>query len=168
MKQKAVRISLFLFVTLCLFAATLSPSQAKDMKNQMAPAWELKDIDGKTVKLSDFKGKVILLDFWATWCPPCREEIPGFINLQKKYGDKGVVIIGVSVDEGGPDVVKKFAQKLGVNYPMLMASPELPDQYGGIEGIPTTFIIDKTGKIVDIHVGMTPEAEFEKIIKGLL
>jgi peroxiredoxin len=137
-------------------------------KRQPAPVWELKDMAGRTVKLSDFKGKVILLDFWATWCPPCREEIPGLIELQKKFGDRGLVVIGVSLDDGGVDVVKPFINKLGINYPVLMGTEEVARKYGDIQAIPTTFIIDRAGNIAAGHEGLTDKATFESEIKPLL
>ncbi len=137
-------------------------------KRPPAPAWELKDLDGKTVKMADYKGKVVILDFWATWCPPCKKEIPGFINLQKKYGDKGLVVVGVSLDEGGPAVVKPFAQKMGINYPLVMGDQKTAAAFGGIEAIPTTFVIDRDGNVVTGHQGYADEATFESEIKPLL
>lgn len=133
-----------------------------------APAWELKDVDGKPVKSADFKGKVVVLDFWATWCPPCRAEIPSFVALQKQYGQDGLQVVGVSLDEKGPAVVKPFMKKMGINYPVVMGTPAVTDAYGGIEGIPTTFIIDREGRIVSRHTGLESKATFEKEIKPLL
>jgi len=136
--------------------------------SEAAPGWELQGADGKTVHSSDFKGKVVILDFWATWCPPCKAEIPGFIALQKEYGKKGLAVVGISVDEGGADVVKEFAQKLGMNYPVVLADEKTPQVFGGIEAIPTTFIIDREGRIVTNHLGFTEKDEFEKELKPLL
>jgi len=133
-----------------------------------APAWTLKDVEGKTVQSSDFKGKVVILDFWATWCPPCKKEIPDFIELQKKYGEKGLVIVGVSLDEQGPSVVKPFITQLGISYPIVMGDEKIVQDFGGVEGIPTTFIIDREGKIVGRHVAFTPLETFEKEIAPLL
>jgi peroxiredoxin len=141
---------------------------AETGKRQPAPAWELKDLDGKAVKLADFKGKVVILDFWATWCPPCRKEIPGFVNLQKKYGDKGLVVVGVSLDEGGTAAVKPFVQKMGMNYPVVMGDQKTVAAFGGIEAIPTTFVIDREGNVVTAHQGYADEATFESEIKPLL
>jgi thiol-disulfide isomerase/thioredoxin len=133
-----------------------------------APGWELQDVDGKTVRFSDFKGKVVILDFWATWCGPCKAEIPSFIALQNEYGTNGLVVVGISVDEDGAAVVKKFAQHLGINYPVLLADQKTPQAFGGIEAIPTTFIIDREGRIVKKHLGLTGKEEFESELKPLL
>ncbi len=137
-------------------------------KKQPAPDWQLKDLDGNPVKQADFKGKVVILNFWATWCSPCRAEIPDFVALQKAYGAKGLAIVGVSIDEGGPDIVKSFAKKAGINYPVVMADAKTRIAYGGIEVVPTTFVIDKTGKIAHIHRGGVDRATFESEIKPLL
>lgn len=123
--------------------------------SETAPEWQLNDVDGNPMKLSDFKGKVVILDFWATWCPPCREEIPGFIALQEKYGDGGLTIIGVSLDKQGPLVVKSFMRRFGMNYPVVMGDEKIFADYGGIEALPTTFIIDRQGNIVTIHETFT-------------
>lgn len=144
------------------------PSAMAAEPAKTAPAWELKDVSGKTIKSSDFAGKVVVLDFWATWCPPCREEIPGFVELQKQYADKGLAIIGVSLDQGGPSVVKDFIKENHINYPIVMGDDAIVSAYGGIEGIPTTFIIDRDGNIAGQHVGFTPKEAFEAAIKPLL
>jgi peroxiredoxin len=133
-----------------------------------APAWTLKDLNGKTVQLSDFKGKVVILDFWATWCPPCREEIPGFIDLQKKYHGRGLTVVGVSLDQGGPGVVSSFVKSQGINYPIVMGDDSVAQQYGDIQAIPTTFVIDPSGNIVAKHEGATNESTFAAEIKKIL
>ncbi len=133
-----------------------------------APNFELPDVNGKKVRLSDFKGKVIILDFWATWCPPCRAEIPGFIELYNKYKDKGVVVIGISLDEGGLRDVLPFIREFGVNYPILIGNYKVTQDYGGIRGIPTTFVIDKKGNIRAKYVGYRPKEVFERDIIMLL
>ncbi len=133
-----------------------------------APAWKLKDLQGHEVRAADFKGKIVVIDFWATWCPPCRAEIPGYINLQKKYADKDLVIIGISLDEDGAAAVAPFAKAQGVNYQMLLFNDDVVAAFGGIEGVPTTFLIDREGNIRDKKVGRVAEADYEKRILALL
>lgn len=143
-------------------------SESASSAKKTAPAWELKDVDGKKVQSADFKGKVVVLDFWATWCPPCRAEIPGFVELQKQYGDKGLVIVGVSLDEEGPSVVKPFMKKYKINYPIVMGDQKIVEAFGGVTGIPTTFVIDREGQIISKHVGFAEKSVFEKEIRPLL
>lgn len=151
-----------------LFLATLFTATAFAQAPATSPDWELKDVNGKTVKSSDFKGKVVILDFWATWCPPCVKGIPEFIELQNEFGSKGLVVVGISLDQDGPAVVKAFMEKMKVNYPMVMGDESVVAAFGGVEGIPTTFIIDKEGKIRGKHVGYTAKSQFEADIKPLL
>lgn len=133
-----------------------------------APAWQLKDLNGTAVSFEQFKGKVVVVDFWATWCPPCREEIPGYVALARKYEKEGLVIVGVSLDQGGPEVVKAFAAKWGIPYPLVMGDENVVAAFGGVEGIPTTFLIDRAGQIRDHKVGLVPTAEYEQRILAVL
>ncbi len=133
-----------------------------------APDFALTDLSGKTVHLSDFKGKVVIVDFWATWCGPCRVEIPDFVKLQSKYKDKGLEIVGLSLDADGEKAVKPFVDKHDINYTMLLANDETAKSYGGILGIPTTFVIDRQGRIVQKFVGVMPAKTFEDTIQPLL
>lgn len=133
-----------------------------------SPAWELKGVDGKTVKSTDFAGMVVILDFWATWCGPCRMEIPGFIELQKEYAKDGLAVVGVSLDQEGATVLKPFIEQMGINYPIVIGDENIVNAFGGVQSIPTTFIIDRSGQIVGKHVGYTAKAEFESEIKPLL
>ena len=144
------------------------PAVATLPKLGPAPVWQLKDVNGTVVSSEQFKGKVVVLDFWATWCGPCREEIPGYTNLQRKYGQDGLAIIGVSMDEAGPSVVKAFIEKFGVNYQMVMNDDAVTSAFGQMDAIPTTFLIDRTGEVRDRKVGMEPTAEYEKKIAALL
>lgn len=133
-----------------------------------APKWSLPRIDGSTLTSDELKGKVVVLDFWATWCPPCRAEIPGYVEMQQQYADQGLVIVGVSLDQAGPKVVKEFAEKMGINYPLVMGDQDVVSAFGGVRAIPTTFLIDRDGQIRHRKVGAMERAEYEPIIKSLL
>jgi len=134
-----------------------------------APAFVLVDLDGKEVKLFDFKKKkVVILNFWATWCAPCRKEIPDFVELYDQYGKKGFEMVGISLDQGGPEVVKSFAEKYEVNYTLLMDDGKAQKEYGPIDAIPTTFILDKNHRIYKKYRGFRPKEVFEKDIRTLL
>ncbi len=154
---------LLLLGVLLAFCLTTSAETLKP-----APAWTLQSIEGKPVKLSDFKGQVVVLNFWATWCPPCREEIPDLIALQKQYASQGVVVVGVSLDDGGPAPVARFARKMEINYPVVMGKRETAADYGGIAALPTTFIIDRKGNVLDELIGATDRAGFEAKLKSAL
>ncbi len=109
-----------------------------DLRGKAAPAFTLKTVDGKTVSLSDYKGKAVLLNFWATWCGPCKLEMPWLIDLQKKYAAQGFTVLGISEDDGSPKNVGDFAAKMGVDYPVLMADDKTSTAYGGIDYLPTS------------------------------
>ncbi len=148
-----------------------SPSVVKappSPDSKPAPSFTLQDLNGKTVSLSDFKGKVVILDFWATWCPPCVKEIPHFVEIYEQYSDREFAIVGISVDREGIGVVKSFAQKYKVNYPILMTDGKVEKVYGNIMSIPTTFVIDSEGKIRRKYIGYRDKAVFEMDIKTFL
>jgi len=145
-------------------AASLKP----DSERRAAPDFALKDADGKTVRLSDYKGKVVLLDFWATYCGPCKIEIPWFMDFERKHKDQGFSVLGVSMDDEGWEAVKPFVNDVGINYRVMVGNDSTAEQYGGIEALPTTFLIDRDGKIAAVHVGLTSKGEFENAIEQLL
>lgn len=156
-----------LFFVLSLFT-TYSVDRAIASTLDKAANFTLKDIDGKTVKLSDFKGKIILLNFWATWCGPCKRELPDLISLYTTYKKKGVVFLGIALDEQGVSIVKPFVQKYKINYPILLGGYEVAQAYGGVSAIPTTFFIDVRGMIKKMLVGMQTKKAFEDELKALM
>jgi len=133
----------------------------------LAPGFSLTDITGKPLRLNDYQGKVVMLDFWATWCGPCRIEIPGFIELQKRYGGQGFAVIGISMDDSSEPVVD-FYRELQMNYPVAVGNERLGELYGGVLGLPTTLLIGRDGRIYAKHVGATDIDVFEAEIKQLL
>lgn len=150
----------FLFINLAI-----ANNNKEDIK---APNFTLKSVDGKTVKLSDYQGKVVIIDFWATWCPPCRKGVPDLVSIQNEF-KKDVVIIGISLDDSRTiDEVPSFIKDYGVNYPVVYGDEKVVNAYGGIRSIPTAFVIDKKGNIVDMHIGLVPKDTYVNKIKELL
>jgi thiol-disulfide isomerase/thioredoxin len=139
-----------------------------DQEYVLAPDFTLKDLEGNTVKLSDFRGKVVVLDFWATWCPPCRKGIPEFVELQEEYGQDKLVVLGINMDQGDLSVVPKFAEEYKINYAILYFTPQVAAAYGGITGIPTTFILDQEGYVRLGVKGYNPKENFKQVIDTLL
>jgi cytochrome c biogenesis protein CcmG/thiol:disulfide interchange protein DsbE len=145
-------------------------SVKSDKDRHAAPDFALKDADGKTVHLADYKGKVVLLDFWATYCGPCRIEIPWFIDLERTRKDKGFAVLGVSMDDNGWEDVKPFLAEMKVNYRVVIGDDTTAQSYGGVDSIPTAFLIDRQGKIAAIHIGLDGggRKEFEDGVDELL
>ena len=135
---------------------------------QQAPAFALQDLEGNTVRLSDFDGQIRIVDFWATWCLPCTAEIPHFRTLTEKYGKRGVTILGVSIDQIDSSALQAFSDNNGINYQILRGTFQTLKDYGNIQSIPTTFVIDQQGQIFSRHEGYRPLEVFEKDILALL
>jgi thiol-disulfide isomerase/thioredoxin len=133
-----------------------------------APDFSLQSLDGKTTHLSDFRGKAVLLNFWATWCGPCKIEMPWFVDLQKEYGAQGLQIVGVAMDDASTEDIAKFAKGMGVNYPILIGKESVGDEYGGVPALPESFLIARDGKIVDKIIGLRGKAEIEDAVKKAL
>jgi len=143
----------------------LQQSGAGKLQGQPAPDFSLASLDGKTLKLSDFHGKAVLLNFWATWCEPCKIEMPWFVELQKKYEAQGFTVLGVAMDDASPSDIADFAKKMGVNYPIVIGKEAVGDQYGGIPYLPSTFYIGRDGKVVDRVFGLVSRSEIESNIQ---
>ena len=174
------------FLMIVIFASTLlfgCESEVKENKEttldtntelvhseepEKAADFTLKTIDGEEVSLSDFEGKVVLLDFWATWCPPCRRGVPDLVEIQKKYKDE-LVIIGISLDNQSTVAdIEPFIEEYGINYPVVLGNQQVVNDYGNIQAIPTSFIIDQSGNIKQTHVGLVPKSTLVSDIEDLL
>ncbi len=140
-----------------------------DAVGQPMPQFKLKDGDGQTVRPVDYKGKVILLDFWATWCGPCKIEIPWFMDFERQFKDQGFAVVGVSMDEDGWKAIKPYAQNMKMNYRILLGDDDVSTAYGGLDSLPTTLLIDRQGRIASVHVGVSMgKEEFKNAIVQLL
>ena len=186
--MKRNRLLLFLGLVLVFIATGIracSPMKQKAAANEKAdpktfktaPDVTFKGLDGKEVSLASLKGKVVVVNFWATWCEPCQIEIPWMIEFQKKYADKGFTILGAAMDEEGASVVgpylqkEKFdvdGQKLSINYPIVLGSDEVGDKFGGILGLPTSYVITRDGKIAKHIMGLVNHDDLESIIQSTL
>jgi len=149
-----------------------SPSRSSDRRaaptgRALAPDFSLPELAGQQLNLSSYRGKVVLLDFWATWCDPCRDEIPHFVELQSRYREQGLQIVGVSMDDG-PEPVHDFYQRFKMNYPVVMGNAKTGELYGGVLGLPIAFLIARDGRIYSKHTGATDITVFEKEVVSLL
>lgn len=140
----------------------------KEADRREAPDFLLTDSSGRSLRLSGFRGKVVLLNFWATWCNPCRVEIPWFIDFQRRYGSRGFSAIGVSLDDDGWNTVRPYTSKHGINYPIVLGGEQVAQAYGGLESLPTTLIIDRNGRVAATHVGLVSKSVYEKDIESVL
>jgi cytochrome c biogenesis protein CcmG/thiol:disulfide interchange protein DsbE len=165
-----IATSLGLLLGACSSSVRLDRAAAvkPDKDRRSAPDFTLKDAAGKPVHLSDYRGKVVILDFWATWCDPCAMEIPWFMDLERKQKDHGFAVLGVSMDDEGWDAVKPFVAKLGMNYRVLMGNDETALLYGGVDALPTTFLIDREGRIAAVHVGLADRRDIDDGVERLL
>jgi len=149
--------------------ATPPPEFPEPQKGSVAPDFALKSLpDGKEVRLSSLRGKAVLVNFWATWCEPCKIEMPSLVDLQKKYGPQGLQIVGVAMDDADDKEINSFAHKMGVNYMVLRGTEKVGELYGGVDHLPMTYYLDRSGKVVDETEGMAGEATFEDAIKRAL
>jgi thiol-disulfide isomerase/thioredoxin len=150
-------------------APAKAPASKCTTAGPMAAEFALTSLEGKQINLKDYRGKVVLLNFWATWCPPCRIEIPGLKNLQKKYGPKGFQVIGMDViSEDDVNDVREFEKQFGLNYPVVLADNDIGKQYGGLIGTPTSILIGCDGRIYGKHLGYAEESVLEQEVRGLL
>ena len=133
-----------------------------------APDFTLQALDGKTVRLSEFKGKAVLVNFWATWCGPCKIETPWLVDFQNQYGGQGLQIVGVAMDDSGKDEIARFAKDMGMNYPVLLGKETVGEAYGGVPALPESFFVGRDGKIVDKIMGIEGKAQIETAIKKAL
>lgn len=144
--------------------ASLKP----DKERRTAPDFTLRDSEGRAVKLSEYRGKVVLLNFWATWCGPCKVEIPWFIEFEQKHKDQGFAVLGIAMDDDGWDVVKPYINARRVNYRVLMGDETVSTLYGGVESLPTSFMIDREGRIANVHIGLVNKRDYQDDIERLL
>ena len=154
-----------------------SPEPGAAAAGKPAPDFSAQNLDGKDVTLADYKGKVVLVNFWATWCDPCRIEIPWLIDMQNKYGPKGFTVLGIAMDDEGKSVVAPFlakerfdvnGEKLPMNYPIVIGNDNIADKFGGLFGYPTSVLVSPDGKIVKRITGIISEDEITKAIEDLL
>ena len=148
--------------------AAAADATAADKAGTMAANFALKGADGKDIQLADYKGKVVLLNFWATWCGPCKVEIPWFIEFNKTYKDRGLAVVGVSMDDDGWKSVKPYIAEKKLDYPVVIGNDDISKLYGGVDSLPTTFIIDRSGKIAFVHMGLVGKDTYQKEILSLL
>jgi len=166
------RLIIYGIVALCLLGLYVAGRRTAQKPKPTAPGnaapeFTVTDIDGKKLALSDYKGKVVLLDFWATWCTPCRAEIPHFVEMQQKYGPQGFQVVGISMDDDAKPV-KEFYRQFNMNYPVAVGDDKLAQSFGGVLGLPVNFIIDREGRIHAKFLGATDVSVIDKAVSDLL
>ncbi len=166
------RLVIWIVVAACLaglyfYGCHRMPAWQLATSGKIAPDFNVTDLDGRKLTLSDYKGKVVLLDFWATWCAPCRAEIPHFVEMQTTYGPQGFQVIGISMDDDAKPV-REFYREFKLNYPVAVGDDKLADSYGGVLGLPVNFIIDRDGHIYSKHIGATSASVFNQEVSDLL
>lgn len=163
MRASLIRSSLPL-----MFLAWFAVPAIAEEPARTAPAFAVKSIEGKSIKLNDFKGRPVVIDFWATWCKPCRASMPHLETVQKRYDPRGLVVMGLSVDEEEPAAVKKYVQKMGISFRIAMADERVLDLYGPVRSIPTTFFINRQGEVVRRVVGYIDEDTLDGYVQEIL
>ena len=161
-------VALMLYIGYHQARRTGGSSAQRLTQSKVAPDFSLESLDGGTMRLSDLRGTAVLLNVWATWCGPCKIEMPWFVDLQKQYGSQGFQIVGVAMDDASKEDIGTFAKDMGVNYPILIGKESVGDQYGGVPALPESFLISRDGKIVDKIVGLIGKAEIEDAVKKAL
>jgi peroxiredoxin len=150
------------------YSSTVKAAVKAEKERKPAPDFALKDSNGKTVKLSDYRGKVVLLNFWATWCGPCKIEIPWFMDFEQTYKDKDFAVLGISLDEDGWDAVKPYIAEKKINYRVVIGTDQVAQLYGDVDSLPTTFMIDREGRVAAAHVGLVSKSDYLHDILDLL
>ena len=171
--RKAVLIVVAIILAIAIYgvsrrsSAHSKPGGPVSAVHSVAPDFSLQDLNGQPLALADYRGKVVLLDFWATWCAPCLDEIPHFVALQNEYREQGLQVIGISMDDG-PKPVRDFYQRFKMNYPVALGTEKLAQAYGGVLGLPVTFLIGRDGQVAAKYIGEVQMPVVEQEIKSLL
>ena len=150
-----------------LAAVTVVASRPAQAGDAPAPAFSVRTLDGRTLKLSDYRGRPVVVDFWATWCKPCRAAMPHLSDMQERYGERGLVVVGLSVDDAAPDEVKRYAETLRVKFRLAMANDRVLDDYGPIRALPMTFFINRRGEVVRRVVGYIDAETLDAYVREL-
>jgi peroxiredoxin len=168
MNMRIAFIALSALVAGCSSSPKAAPKVAEHLDRKVAANFSLVDSNGAQVKLADYKGKVVLLNFWATWCGPCKVEIPWFMEFNKTYKDKGLAVLGVSMDDDGWKSVKPYLAEKKMDYTVVVGNDQVAQSFGGVDSLPTTFLIDRDGRIAFSHMGLAGKDTYEKEIRSLL